>query len=144
VPQGEEDVFPMTVREMVAMGRYPHLGAWRREGQADRAAIARRWNAATSRRSPGAVRRSPAASASARGSPARWRRSRRALRARRADAALDVRHEMAIFELLRSLGRAGATILVVTHNLNLAARYADRLLLLDAGASPRSAAPPRC
>jgi ABC-type cobalamin/Fe3+-siderophores transport system ATPase subunit len=32
VPQGEESVFPMTVREVVAMGRYPHLahGAPRR------------------------------------------------------------------------------------------------------------------
>jgi ABC-type cobalamin/Fe3+-siderophores transport system ATPase subunit len=39
VPQGEEAVFPMRVRELVAMGRYPHLGAWRREGAADRAAV---------------------------------------------------------------------------------------------------------
>jgi iron complex transport system ATP-binding protein len=48
-------------------------------------------------------------------------------------AALDVSHEMAIFELLRELARAGTTILVVTHNLNLAARYADRLVLLHGG-----------
>ncbi|HEU0013940.1 MAG TPA: ABC transporter ATP-binding protein, partial [Longimicrobium sp.] len=48
-------------------------------------------------------------------------------------AALDVSHEMAIFELLRELGRAGTTVLLVTHNLNLAARYADRLVLLDRG-----------
>ncbi|HEX6036965.1 ABC transporter ATP-binding protein, partial [Longimicrobium sp.] len=39
VPQGEEAVFPMSVREMVAMGRYPHLGAWRREGDTDRRAV---------------------------------------------------------------------------------------------------------
>src|SRR5690606_22663150 len=32
VAQGEEVVFPITVRELVAMGRYPHLGPWRREG----------------------------------------------------------------------------------------------------------------
>jgi iron complex transport system ATP-binding protein len=44
-----------------------------------------------------------------------------------------VAHEMAIFELLRDLGRAGTTVLLVTHNLNLAARYADRLVLLDRG-----------
>jgi iron complex transport system ATP-binding protein len=47
--------------------------------------------------------------------------------------ALDIRHEMAIFELLRDLARAGVTVVLVTHNLNLAARYADRLLLLDRG-----------
>jgi iron complex transport system ATP-binding protein len=48
-------------------------------------------------------------------------------------AALDVAHEMAIFELLSALGHAGKTVLLVTHNLNLAARYADRLVLLDGG-----------
>src|SRR5690606_8429669 len=49
-------------------------------------------------------------------------------------AALDIRHEMAIFELLADLARSdGVTILLVTHNLNLAARYADYLLLLDRG-----------
>src|SRR5690606_39150380 len=39
VAQGEEVVFPITVRELVAMGRYPHLGPWRREGEGDRRAI---------------------------------------------------------------------------------------------------------
>jgi iron complex transport system ATP-binding protein len=49
-------------------------------------------------------------------------------------ASLDIAHEMAIFELLRHLARGdGATVLVVTHNLNLAARYADRMLVLDRG-----------
>ena len=48
-------------------------------------------------------------------------------------ASLDVRHEMGIFELLRELCADGVTVLVVTHNLNLAARYADQLLLLDQG-----------
>ena len=56
-------------------------------------------------------------------------------------AALDVSHEMAIFELLRELGRAGTTVLLVTHNLNLAARYADRLVLLDRGAVAAAGAP---
>jgi iron complex transport system ATP-binding protein len=41
---------------------------------------------------------------------------------------------MAIFELLVGLAeKDGATIVVVTHQLNLAARYAHRLLLLDRG-----------
>jgi iron complex transport system ATP-binding protein len=48
-------------------------------------------------------------------------------------AALDVRHEMEIFELLAGLRAGGATVVAVTHNLNLAARYADHLVLLDAG-----------
>ena len=40
VPQGEELVFPLTVRELVGLGRYPHLGVLGREGAEDRAAVA--------------------------------------------------------------------------------------------------------
>ena len=39
VTQIEEMPFPVTVRELVAMGRYPHLGPLRPEGDADRAAV---------------------------------------------------------------------------------------------------------
>ena len=142
VPQGEEAVFPTTVREMVAMGRYPHLGPWRREGPADRAAVDE------------AMRRCDVLSLSHRavqtlsGGERQRARVARAL-AQEADtlaldeptAALDVGHEMAIFELLRDLGHGGRTVLLVTHNLNLAARYADRLVLMDAGRVAAAGAP---
>src|SRR5687767_16031965 len=36
VTQIEEMPFPVTVRELVATGRYAHLGAWRAEGETDR------------------------------------------------------------------------------------------------------------
>ena len=53
-----------------------------------------------------------------------------------------VKHEMAIFELLATLaGRDAVTVVVVTHNLNLASRYADRLLLLDRGRAVAEGAP---
>src|SRR5690606_22953598 len=48
-------------------------------------------------------------------------------------ANLDVAHEMAILELLRAWADAGMTVLLITHQLNLAARFADRLVLRDAG-----------
>jgi iron complex transport system ATP-binding protein len=48
-------------------------------------------------------------------------------------ASLDIRHEMTIFQLLRSSVDAGMTVLLITHNINLAARFADRFLLLDGG-----------
>jgi len=134
VPQGEEAVFPMVVRELVAMGRYPHLGPWRREGDADRRAVERAMRRADvlafasrplSTLSGGERQRARVARALAQ-EPA-------ALALDEPTAALDVSHEMAIFELLRDLGRAGTTVLLVTHNLNLAARYASRLVLLDRG-----------
>jgi iron complex transport system ATP-binding protein len=48
-------------------------------------------------------------------------------------ASLDVRHEMEIFELIHQLASGGLGALVVSHHLNLAARYADRILLLHLG-----------
>ncbi len=48
-------------------------------------------------------------------------------------AALDPAHAIALFEALRAERAAGRTALVVTHDLNLAARFADRVVLLDGG-----------
>ena len=39
VPQAEHLAFPLSVRDFVGMGRYPHLGPLRPEGEEDRAAI---------------------------------------------------------------------------------------------------------
>ena len=41
VPQSESSPFPVTVREMVGMGRYAHLGPWERTGAHDRAVVER-------------------------------------------------------------------------------------------------------
>ncbi|HEX8393841.1 MAG TPA: ABC transporter ATP-binding protein [Longimicrobium sp.] len=134
VPQGEEAAFPVSVRELVGMGRYPHLGAWRREGEADRRAVdeaMRRCDVAglaarpVSTLSGGERQRARVARALAQQAPT--------LALDEPTAALDVAHEMAIFELLRDLGHGGRTVLLVTHNLNLAARYADHLILLSDG-----------
>ena len=48
-------------------------------------------------------------------------------------ASLDVRHEMELLELIRRLVDQGLAGLVITHELNLAARFADRILLLSEG-----------
>jgi iron complex transport system ATP-binding protein len=48
-------------------------------------------------------------------------------------AALDVRHEMELLELIRALVNDGLAGLIITHQLNLAARFADRIVLMACG-----------
>ncbi|HEX6307231.1 MAG TPA: heme ABC transporter ATP-binding protein [Longimicrobiales bacterium] len=142
VAQLEELAFPLTAREMVAMGRYPHLGAWRREGEADRAAITR------------AMHRCGIAGLAGRsvlelsgGERQRVRVARalaqepRALLLDEPTASLDIAHEMSLFELLAELRGDGVTVVVVTHNLNVASRYADRLVLLHRGRTAAAGTP---
>lgn len=137
VPQHEEVAFPLTVREFVAMGRYPHLGPWRGERPADRRAIA------------DALRRCDLAGLAGRpfstlsGGERQLARIARALAQEPAalvldepTVSLDLRHEMEILGLLRRLvDEEGVTVLLVTHHLDTAARTADRLLLLCQGAA---------
>lgn len=134
VPQHEEFNFPLAARDLVGMGRYPHLGPWQTEGEADRQAIEdamRRCNVLEL-----AQRRMSTLSG---GERQRVRIARalaqqpQTLLLDEPTAALDIRHEMQVFELLRRLAREHVNVVVVTHNLNLAARYANRLILLDRG-----------
>lgn len=135
VVQREEPAFPLTVGEAVAMGRYPHLGRWRAFGRADREAVAR---AMASADVAGLVERRVGTL-----SGGEWQRVRlaralaqepRALVLDEPTASLDLRHEMEVFELVATLVRArGFAAIVVSHHLNLAARFTDRLVLLDRG-----------
>lgn len=134
LPQHEEPAFPLTAREIVAMGRYPWLGAWRRFGPRDRAAV----DDALARCRVTEVAGRLFATLSG-GERQRVRLARAlaqepaALALDEPTAALDVAHEMEIWDLLADEARAGRAVLLTTHNLNLASRYADRLVLLDGG-----------
>ena len=55
--------------------------------------------------------------------------------------ALDIHYQMSTFELLHDLRRDGVTVVVVTHQLNLAARFSDQLLLLHHGEGVRQGTP---
>lgn len=48
-------------------------------------------------------------------------------------AALDIRHQEMLLSVARRRTREGASVLVVLHDLSLAAAYADRIALLDGG-----------
>ena len=134
LPQHEEPAFPVSVEELVSMGRYPHLGRWRRPGPADRAAVTR----ALERCRVADLAGRPFATLSG-GERQRARLGRalaqepEALALDEPTASLDVAHEMEIWEILRDETAHGRAVLLTTHHLNLAARYADRLVLLHRG-----------
>lgn len=46
---------------------------------------------------------------------------------------LDLKHQIQIFEFLKSLKQEGKTIIAVSHDINLAAFYADRLIFIKDG-----------
>jgi iron complex transport system ATP-binding protein len=134
VTQREEATFPIAVREYVALGRLPHRGSWGRELPADRGAI------------DDAMQRAEVESLAERSihqlSGGEWQRVRVARALAQGGEAfvadepttfLDVGHEMVVFELLGRIAREGRAVLLVSHQLNLVARFADHLVLLDNG-----------
>jgi iron complex transport system ATP-binding protein len=134
VTQREEPAFPLGVRDYVALGRYPHLGLWRGPARPDIAAVD---EAIALTETAGLAHR-----AITELSGGEWQRVRlaRAI-AQGGDAIvldepttfLDVAHEMAVFELLSRLARDGHAVLLVSHQLNLVARFADHIVLLHRG-----------
>lgn len=134
VAQNEESAFPTTVAEYIALGRFPHVGAWHRIGEADRKAMER----ATELANVGEFLSRPMDALSG-GERQRVRLARalaqggEGLVLDEPTAFLDIGHEMTVFELLVTLAREGQAVLLVSHNLNLVARFAQRIVLLDAG-----------
>ncbi len=142
VPQREETAFPTCVRDYVSLGRYPHLGLWSAPGAEDRAAVDDALSQAgvaelalrdTDALSGGEWQRVRIARALAQKTPA--------LVLDEPTTFLDVAHEMAIFELLASLARSGLAVLLVSHQLNLVARFADKIVLLAQGKVATSGSP---
>lgn len=134
VAQQEEMVYPLRVEETVLLGRYARLGPLSPVREVDLAAVEtslRRCDVWDLRR-----RRTDTLSGG------EWQRVRvaralaqepRALLLDEPTAALDIRHEMEIFELIRQLVDQGMAALVITHHINLAARFATSMLLLSRG-----------
>lgn len=56
-------------------------------------------------------------------------------------SAQDPAHALDLFALFAALAREGRTVVVATHDLNAAARFADRLVALQAGRVERHGAP---
>ncbi|MBS1817070.1 MAG: ABC transporter ATP-binding protein [Acidobacteria bacterium] len=135
VPQETRATFDFSVLEMVLMGRYPHLGPFELEG-ADDMEIARRALDDTgtlpleqrsfATLSGGEKQRVVIAAALAQASDL--------LLLDEPTAALDLRYQFEIMSVLQRLNATrGTTIIVSTHDMNLAAALCQRLVLLKQG-----------
>jgi iron complex transport system ATP-binding protein len=135
VPQETHSAFDFSVIEIVLMGRYPHLGAFELEG-ADDLAIAREALAATG---TGALEARPFATLSG-GEKQRvviagaLAQASHVLLLDEPTASLDLGFQLEIASLLVRLNQErGVTMVVSTHDLNLAATLCTELVLLKAG-----------
>lgn len=134
LPQGQTLHWPLTVERLVELGRLPHLAPMSRIAEADTAAIER----AITRADVAALRDRPATELSG-GERARALLARAlaveapALIADEPLASLDPGHQIDVMALLQSEARAGGLVIAVLHDLTMAARYCDRLVLIDGG-----------
>ncbi|WP_240655952.1 ATP-binding cassette domain-containing protein [Paraburkholderia phosphatilytica] len=135
LPQQPPAAGGMTVRELVALGRYPWHGALGRFSEADHAKVdeairltdlagfARR---AVDRLSGGERQRAWLAMLVAQDSEC--------LLLDEPTSALDIAHQLEVLELVRELSRErGLGVVVVLHDINMAARFCDDLIALKGG-----------
>lgn len=153
VPQSFNLDFSFTVEEMVAMGRYAHgsrgaLGSRLAQGrpeaapsdQGDPVAAALQATGLTgfsdrpvTQLSGGERQRALIAQTLAQETPT--------LLLDEPLNNLDLNHQLETMQLLRSLHSSGRTLVVVLHDLNMAAQYCDQMLLIDQGRVAARGAP---
>lgn len=142
LPQGQTLHWPLSVERLVALGRLPHLAPFSRIGDDDRAAIDKALALAdvqhlrhrdATHLSGGERARALLARALAVQAPA--------LIVDEPLGALDPGHQLDVMELLRRQADNGALVIAVLHDLSMAARFCDRVLLLDEGRLMADGAP---
>jgi iron complex transport system ATP-binding protein len=131
LPQDLEDAFVSTAIETVLIGRHPHLSLWQWESAQDER-IAREALSAVEmeefalRRSDtlsGGEQRRVAVAALLAQQPAIYLLDE-------PTNHLDPHHQLAVLTLFRGLADCGRTVITTLHDPTLAARFADRVLLL--------------
>lgn len=142
LPQGGTVAWPLPVENVVALGRLAHGEEPGRLPAPGRDAVA----AALLSVGLAGFETRPATSLSG-GERARMLLARAlatqapVLLADEPAAALDPRHQLIVLDVLKAHARAGATVVAILHDLNLAARFADHIVLLDQGKVEASGVP---
>lgn len=138
LPQQSQLMFPFTVREVVTLGRIPHSTGRNRDGEIVQQALEKvdavhLADALYPLLSGGEKQRVQLARVLAQ----IWQEApmgRRYLLLDEPTSALDVSHQHRTLKLARGLAAEGIGVMAVLHDLNLAAQYADRLVMMTAGA----------
>jgi iron complex transport system ATP-binding protein len=134
LPQSDATDLAFTAREIAALGRLPHLGPFEPPREEDRKAIARALeevgvSAIADRAFPslsaGEKQRVLLARCLAQGAPL--------LLLDEPTGSLDVRHAWSLLRVVRERAAAGAGVLAAIHDLALAARACDRVVVLAGG-----------
>ena len=135
VEQMQDVAGSFTVRDVVAMGRAPHQGSWMRSSEQDERII----EDAIARCDLRELASRPARALSG-GEQKRVAVARalvqepKVLLLDEPGAFLDVRHQLDLYELLATeVKQRGMACLVVMHDLNIAAQFADRVVLMKDG-----------
>lgn len=134
LPQYTPAAEGMTVRQLVALGRYPWHGALGRPTAADKEAV----EAAIVECSLLDYEGRPVDTLSGGERQRAWlamllAQGTNALLLDEPISALDIAHQIEVMSLVHRLSQAGRSIVVVLHDVNLAARFADHIIALKHG-----------
>ena len=135
VPQESTFRFPFSVFEVVLMGRFPHLGLFPFEGKEDLEIARQSMQITDTLDLAGRSIHELSGGEKQRVLIARALTQRaQIILLDEPTSFLDIRHKVEIFEIISSLAETqGLSVVIVSHDISLAAQYCHRMVLLNKG-----------
>lgn len=135
VPQDASCIFPLTVEEVVLMGRSPHMGRFAFESRRDFDVVHSAMAAADLLPFAGRLMETLSGGERQRVWISRaLAQEPEIILLDEPTSSLDLAHQCSTFDLFRALSsNTGLTVVAVTHDINLASLYCDRIALLEQG-----------